>query len=171
MHHPRSDHSLILKSYESRYTPSERIMTEWTVRKGEQHARDSVHQSSPHIEHILCVHHLFKEYMCTARMLRCIPIREVRSTEEEPLHTMTLWESTEIEVRLSTARKERRSSTSGSRNQVVARNPLVFYHRDFETAHILNLNLLLPLKITKLKYGINFIGNIFFLTYIILCTN
>lgn len=42
----------------------------------------------------------------------------------------------DVEVRLSTARKERRSSTSGSRNQVVARNPLVSYHRDFEAAHI-----------------------------------
>lgn len=68
-------------------------------------------------------------------MLRCIPIREIAG--EEPLHNDTVRVETGIEVRLSTARKERRSSTSGSRNQVVARNPLVSYHRDFQAAHIL----------------------------------
>lgn len=127
----------------NRYTPSTRVK-DWpnVQREWEQTLAIEFAKSSPHIEHLnVCVYHLFKD-RCThcgdEQTLRCFdvyPFERLQSAEEESPFTMTLWESTGIEVRLSTVRKERRSSTSGSRNQVVARNLLVSY-RDFEAAHI-----------------------------------
>lgn len=115
----------------------------------------------------VCIYHLFKD-RCTLdeqTERECFsvypPPGESRSVEKELLRSDDGSAGVDGNWgKASTARKERRSSTSGSRNQVVARNLLVLSCRDFEETYTgsrkkIYLNSLLPAKDNKIILGGN----------------